>query len=507
MHLKSEEKSKTDLDFEMIYQYANDSMIIHDATTGKILEVNERSCELYGRSKEEILKLSVGDLSIGNHKYNQKKAIELIKKSSNSNKILTFDWVVKHADGRVIPVEANLKRIEGTSPPLILGMARDISQRKALEKKIKNQKLYYKRLIGVSSDGIALIDKDGILKYVSPSVKNIIGFPARCCIKENIIDYLDEKDGFKIFKLLSKAKQKIVTEGSISYRIKNSKGEWRNHESSFKNHLDKKEFGYIIINFRDVTDRLRKEEEEKNREQQLNHFWRLTIAGEVSAAMAHEVNQPLCAARNYIAGYRRRIETNQLSPNDLNDGIRFAEKELDRAANIIKSLRNFTRNSPMNIKKNTLSDVLNDILAFIEIRCKENSCQLKIEIIDNDYIYCDSTLIQQVITNIVINAIEAMEENTLENSEISIKTFKKENQMYLSVTDTGGNLPFNNIDELPGRFFTTKDSGVGLGLSLCRSIISAHHGFFNVERKHNPEKSCFYFSLPINKSDKTLQNK
>ncbi len=490
-----------DLDFKMVYQYANDSMIIHHGITGEILEVNNRSCELYGYSREQILSMEVGELSPKNALYNQEKAMTWLKEALVTNKLLTFDWVIRRANGDVIPVESNLKRIEGTSPPLILGMARDISQRKTLEKKLREQGLYYKRLIGMSSDGIALIDKSGIIKYVSPSIMNILGIPASCCEKENVFNYIADSDARKIASDLTKAKHGKLLEGFVSYKIRNANGEWRNHEASFKNYLQDPRFGYILINYRDVTDRIEKENEEKKRARQLNHFWRLTIAGEISAALAHEVNQPLCAARNFFAGCRRRIDSGDFILSEIGDRLKLAEKELDRAARIITSIRNFTRNSPMNVVQKSLVEVISAISDFIEITCKNNECQLIVDIKEDGLVSCDEILIQQVITNIVVNAMEAMQSKEPEMRILILRTRLDEGFIFLHAIDSGGNFPFTSIDELPGRFFTTKDTGVGLGLSLCRSIIDAHRGRFYVKNICDPEGTCFYFGLPCINSD------
>lgn len=494
-----EDTHRMHIDYRMVYECANDSMIFHDGRTGEILEVNQRACELYGYSREELLKLQVGtDLSPNTARFNQGTAMDLIREALSSDGILTFDWMIRRSDGTVIPVEGNLKRIEGTSPPLLLGMARDISQRKNLEGRLREQGRYFKRLISMSSDGIALIDRSGILQYVSPSVRSILGIPSRVTIKENVFHYLAADDARRLSALLARARRGEVQEGIVDYRIRDVHGHWKNHEASFRNFLHDARFGYVLINFRDVTERLLEEEKEKDRQRQLNHFWRLTIAGEVAAAVAHEVNQPLFSALNFFAGCRRRIEAGATDLGEIDEALDLAGKELERAARIIASVRNFTRDKPLVIREMPLSSILDAIQDFIEIQAKHAHVTLSVDVAEDANVACDDQLIQQVLSNLVTNAIESMAEMPEEARQLRIVTSRTTaSRITVSVIDSGGNFPFNSLDELPGRFYTTKESGVGLGLSLCRSIIDAHHGELGMEHLASPPGSRFYFSLPI----------
>lgn len=482
----------------MVYEYANDSMIIHDGATGAILEVNRRSCQLYGHTREELLRMTVGDLSPNTEMFNQERAMILIGTALNSDEILTFDWMIRRSDGTDIPVEANLKRIEGTSPPLLLGMARDISQRKILEERLRKQSSYFKRLISMSSDGIALIDRRGLLQYVSPSIRSIMGIPSRNVIKQNVFRYLRPDDAARLSRLLSDARHGKVADGVVNYRIRHADGVWRSHEASFRNFLQDARFGYVILNFRDVTDRLEKEEEEKNRQRQLNHFWRLTIAGEVAAAVAHEVNQPLFSALNFFAGCRRRIESGSADLTEVGEALGLAGKELERAARIISSVRNFTRDKPLTIRQMPLSSIISSIQDFIEIQARHSEVSLIIDVTEDAIISCDDQLIQQVLSNLVTNAIESMSEKLPDMRRLQIQTSRCDaHNIRVSVIDSGGNFPFDSLDELPGRFFTTKETGVGLGLSLCKSIIEAHQGELGMRHLSSSPGSCFYFSLPV----------
>lgn len=483
--------------YQEVFQYANASMIIHDGVTGEILEANIGASELYGYDHATLLSMSVGQLALGDERFNQANALELIHKALHNDKLLPFEWIVRRSDGREIPVEGNLKRIGDSHPPRVLAMARDISERKAAEDRLRERRRYYSRLIGMSSDGIALIDKRGVLQYISPSVKSILGFPSRVALGQNVFNYIENDDARRMTRVLAKARRGELHSGTVQYRIRHADGSWRHHEAVFKSFLQESRLGYVLLNFRDITARIDQEQQARERERQMNHFSRLSIAGEIAAAVAHEVNQPLCAAMNFFAGCRRRIDSGQGSMEELRHGLDMAQGELKRAARVISSVRNFTSKRPLQLKDVALKALISSTMDFIRMRASQDNMSPVYDLQADVWIHCDETLIQQVLTNLATNAIEAMH-GTPEHLRLLLIATKRvdEGRVEVSVTDTGSGFPFASLDELPGSFFTTKVHGMGLGLSLCKPIIEAHKGELSFTQLSNPFGTRFAFTLP-----------
>src|ERR1700744_1537543 len=123
------------LDYREVFRYANDSMIIHDAVTGEILEANDAACRLYGRSVEELRSLPVGALSVSNDKYCHEVAIRYIHIAARTNSLFSFEWIILRSDGVEVAVEGNLKRIRGGDRPLVLAITRDVSERQLAEQR------------------------------------------------------------------------------------------------------------------------------------------------------------------------------------------------------------------------------------------------------------------------------------------------------------------------------------------------------------------------------------
>jgi len=375
-------------------------------------------------------------------------------------------------------------------------MTRDSSERKLAERRLQERSRYFSELIRNSSDGIALIAGNGTVKYVSASLTGMLGVPARAAYGENVFHYLHPQDARVMSGVLAKARRQAVGAGTFMYRIRDREGQWRHHEAVFKNLLHDPAFRAVLVNFRDITPRVRYEEERREREQQLNHYARLSIAGETAAALAHELNQPLCAAVNFFAGCRRRINAGKADPGEISAALDMAQQELERAGRLIQSVRQFTSNHETSRRVHSINAVLRGIASFIELRARQDAVDLDIRMGDEALVECDEILIQQVISNLVVNGIEAMESVPEGTRRLDVCTRVRDLHVEVSVSDTGPGFPAVSLDNMPRTFFTTKRNGVGLGLSLCRAIVESHGGTLDVEALDR-RGTRFSFALPI----------
>lgn len=484
------------LDYREVFRYANDAMIIHNALSGEILEANDAACRLYGRSVDELRAMPVGALSVNTDKYCHEVAIRYIHTAARTGRLFTFEWVILRSDGVALTVEGNLKRMMGGERPMVLAITRDISERKLAEERLKERSRYFRELIRNSSDGVALIAGNGMIEYVGESLKGILGVPARAARGENVFNYMHPDDARRMSTVLARARRRSIGAGTFTYRIRHRDGSWRDHEAVFKNLLHDPVFRSVLVNFRDVTIRVRHEEQIREREQQINHYARLSIAGETAAALAHELNQPLCAAVNFFAGCRRRLNAGTAELPEISAALDMAQMELERAGRIIQSVRQFTANHETSRQVHSFCAVLNGIASFLEIRARQDAVEIRLAANDDALVECDEILIQQVISNLVVNGIEAMGDVPEGERRLEISTALLGRHIEVSIRDCGAGFPADSLEQLPASFFTTKKNGVGLGLSLCRAIVESHGSKLRVERCA-PAGTRFSFALPV----------
>lgn len=479
--------------YQDVFEYANDIMVIHDEVTGAILEANRKACETYGRSVQELRSMTVGDLTRNDDRFNTSQALLRIREAATSRSNVVFEWVIHNGRGAEVPVEVNLKRIKLGNCFRVLAIARDISERKHAETQLKERERYYRTLIESSSDGIAILHPCGTISFVSPSVGTMLGVPERFVRGKRILDFLAEQDVPRIAALLSTPEPAA---GTITYRLRHGSGEWRIHEASYKHLMHDSAVGGILVNFRDITERVRAQEAIRERELQLSHAARISTTGEMAAALAHELNQPLFAIVNFIAGCVRRIKSGQDARAEILDAMTRAQQEAERAGKIISTLREFIRKREYARQIVEIRALIGAISELIDIKAAREGVSV-LHRLDHTPIWveCDDVLIQQVILNLALNAIEAMTAAPTDRRRLTLAVAPHPRLVHVTIADTGPGLPRISPDKIFHAFFSTKKEGLGIGLSLCRSILDSHGGHLWATVSDDDE-TVFHFTLP-----------
>ena len=255
----------------------------------------------------------------------------------------------------------------------------------------------------------------------------------------------------------------------------------------------------------DITALIRAEQAEhdlRRAQAELAHVTRVTMLGELTASIAHEVNQPLAAvvanaeaslrwlnrAQPDLAAARRSVEW------VINDGV--------RASDVIRRVRALAKKSDMETTRLELNQVVNEAVALVDRELIQHRVSLQTELAPAlPEILGDRVQLQQVIINLLMNGIEAMEPVTDRPRNLLIRSGKDDTgQLILSVTDSGIGISAENANRLFNAFFTTKSSGLGMGLSICRSIVEAHGGRMSASSNEGPG-ATFQLLLPLHRED------
>jgi two-component system sensor kinase FixL len=248
---------------------------------------------------------------------------------------------------------------------------------------------------------------------------------------------------------------------------------------------------------RDLTHEKQAEAEALRHREQLMHASRLTTMGEMAAAMAHELNQPLSAIATYTAACQRFLNQGQHAHEDVFNALREVGAQAHRAGQIIQRMRDFTRSRESRRKQMSLAELIEEIRPLAELDAKANDVQLTIEI-DPDLppINADGIQIQQVILNLLRNGMDAMVDAPSILRLLRLHAFLDDSKaLRVEITDQGHGVPEALRQQLFTPFFTTKPTGMGMGLAISRSIITAHGG--KLDCVNNPEGGAtFFFTLP-----------
>src|SRR6195256_6342399 len=257
---------------------------------------------------------------------------------------------------------------------------------------------------------------------------------------------------------------------------------------------------------RDITDRKRAEEQLRASEQRLldaqmepARVTRVTTLDELTASIAHEVNQPLAAVVNAAVACRRWLDGGTPNLDEARSAVDWIIKEGNRASEVIRRVRALANKTDIEKVPLDIDDVVREAIALVQRELISHQVSLRMELAPAaPKILGERVPLQQVIINLVMNSIEAMQSVMDRPRDLVIRSQQDQSHRVLvTVTDSGVGISAENADRLFNAFFTTKSSGMGIGLSICRSIIEAHGGRLWAT-PNVPHGATFQFSLPAN---------
>jgi len=256
--------------------------------------------------------------------------------------------------------------------------------------------------------------------------------------------------------------------------------------------------GYgVVATYSDVTERKQAVEREKRQQAEFSRAARLNVMGEMASALAHELNQPLSAIANYMKGSRRLLENSEdARAATLRDAMDKASDQALRAGQIIRRLRDFVARGETERRVEDVKKLIEEASALALVGAKDKGVRVRFDFDSrSDFVLADKVQVQQVLLNLMRNAIDAMEDT--ERRELVIATSPVTDTMVeISVADTGSGISPEIGAQLFQPFVTTKSHGMGVGLSISRTIVEAHGG--SIAPRPNPGGgTVFSFTLPI----------
>lgn len=250
---------------------------------------------------------------------------------------------------------------------------------------------------------------------------------------------------------------------------------------------------------RDITEGRQAEEQGRRHQTELARVARLSTMGEMATGIAHELNQPLAAIANFARGSLRRLRSGDThDAMDLVAPLEEICQQADRAGEVIRHVRDFVRRrEPVRVDAD-LAQILRSVTRFAELEARQHGATLRLELpAALPRIWADPIMIEQVAGNLVRNAIEAMAEAQSARREVVVHARAGDHgAVVVEVADTGPGVDPGRVDQVFDPFFTTKPEGVGMGLSISRSIVESHGG--SIRAGASPGGgAAFVFALPV----------
>jgi C4-dicarboxylate-specific signal transduction histidine kinase len=256
----------------------------------------------------------------------------------------------------------------------------------------------------------------------------------------------------------------------------------------------------VLAITRDITDRKRGEEERerlRQAEADLARVMRITTMGELTASLAHEVNQPIAAALTNSNTCLRWLRRDPPEVEEACEAVSRIVKDATRAADIIKRIRSMFQKGAAQHEPVDVNEAIRDVIVLMRNEAYRHSVSLRVDLAtDLPKVMADRVQLQQVLTNLMLNGVEAMKDTDTAR-ELTVKSERAENShLLISVSDTGMGLAPQQAEQIFNAFYTTKPDGTGMGLPISRSIIESHGGRLWATSSQ-PHGAVFQFTLPV----------
>jgi two-component system, LuxR family, sensor kinase FixL len=474
---------------------AVDGIVVFDENG--IVRVFNSACEkLFGYESSEVLEQNVEVLMPAPYRGENDGYLSHVRKTGEDKVVGRGREVVgQRKNGSTFPMYLSVGEGVADDTPFFVGIIHDLSAIRAEEEHSKASDRHRAAIVDSSNEIILSKTLDGIIVSWNPGAERIFGYKA------------DEMIGKSIFEIIPQ--ERFAEEDTILQGIRAGK-----KIESFETIRKRRDGTIVDVSLsisplydahgivigaakiaRDITAHKRAQALAAHQQSELAHTSRINAMGQLSSALAHELNQPLTATMNFINAARRRLK----NPKDIDKAsvlLDSAVEQVIRAGKIIQRLRAFLEKREPSRVADSINDIVREAIALGFVGAADRNVELVMHLTKAaPTTFADRVQIEQVIVNLVRNANEAMQSE--KTRRLTVSTFVSDDGFVeVTVADTGPGISPDIAKQLFEPFITTKAKGMGVGLSLCRTILEAHEG--RIWATSNAEGGAtFHFRLPM----------
>ncbi|MCU0559082.1 MAG: ATP-binding protein [Desulfobacterales bacterium] len=372
-------------------------------------------------------------------------------------------------------------------------------RRQSAEESLRQKTEELDRFFNVTLDLLCIANTGGYFLRLNPAWEKILGYSREELMAKSFFEFVHPDDLGKTREAVSRlASQMELIRFENRHRCKD--GTYRFLEWAAV------PFGELIYAAaRDLTERMEVEAEARQRREELAHLARVATLGELTASLAHEVNQPLAAIMSNAQAAQRYLSAPVPDLAEIREILSDVAKEGSRASEVVNRLRTLLKKEKVEFEPLDLNSVFREVAALLNSDALMRNVKVSLNLDPQlPLVQGDRIQLQQVALNLMINSFDAMNECPGAERLAVITTFRQDSEVRAAVADSGKGVSKEESEKIFNPFFTTKPQGMGIGLSICRSIILRHQGKLWFES--NPgQGAIFNFSLPAVPDEKLLK--
>ncbi len=486
-------------------------MIDHE---GCISEFNPAAEHTFGYRRDEVLGKHLAEVIIPPALREQHRRGFSRYLATGEARVLgrRIEMTAIRADGSEFPVELAIIRTPLDGPPSFTGFLRDITERKRNEKALRDAHAQvalseerWRSVFENSAIGVALADLNGRFLTTNPVYQKMLGYTNEELRKLTFLDVTHDEDfeysRILVEELLAGRSRQFQIEKQ--YRRKNGSLVWVRNNVSIVPGTERVP-GFLMALSEDITEHKQAEEALSRARSELAHVARVSSLGVLTASIAHEINQPLSGIVTNASTCMRMLAADPPNVEGARETVRRTIRDGNRAAEVVNRLRALFSKKETTLEPVDLNEATEEVIALLLSELQSNRVTLRPELADNlPTVIGDRVQLQQVILNLVRNASDAMRAVEDRPRQLLVRTEHEEGgRVRLSVQDAGAGFDQQAADRLFETFYTTKREGMGIGLSVSRSIIESHHGRLWATVNDGPG-ATFSFSIPSGVEDRT----